>query len=141
MAFLDFAVEFAVPADGGQEVGDVLLVAALAVHLFDFLALEVVDAIAAAGDAQRPFLAVEHDVGLGGIGLGATAKAFPSNRFVAGELDSVIAMYRGAFDALEQSTPNLRKKVLLPGAGHWIQQERPVEVNRLLLEFLAELDL
>lgn len=30
-------------------------------------------------------------------------------------------------------------KVLLAGAGHWIQQERPAEVNRLLLEFLSTL--
>jgi pimeloyl-ACP methyl ester carboxylesterase len=28
---------------------------------------------------------------------------------------------------------------LLPGAGHWIQQERPAQVNQLLLEFLAGL--
>jgi hypothetical protein len=34
--------------------------------------------------------------------------------------------------------PNLRKKVLLAGAGHWIE-ERPNEVNQLLLEFLASL--
>jgi pimeloyl-ACP methyl ester carboxylesterase len=59
--------------------------------------------------------------------------------FAAGELDAVIAMYRPAFDAMEQTTPGLRKKVLLPGAGHWIQQERPAEVNQLLLEFLAGL--
>ena len=26
-----------------------------------------------------------------------------------------------------------------PGAGHWIQQERPKEVNDLLIEFLASL--
>jgi pimeloyl-ACP methyl ester carboxylesterase len=51
----------------------------------------------------------------------------------------VITMYRGAFDVLEQTVPNLRQKVLLPGAGHWIQQERPAQVNRLLLEFLASL--
>ncbi len=25
---------------------------------------------------------------------------------------------------------------LIPGAGHWIQQERPEEVNALLIEFL-----
>jgi len=59
--------------------------------------------------------------------------------FIAGELDPVIAMDREAFDALEQTVPGLRKKVLLPGAGHWIQQERPGQVNRLLLEFLAGL--
>ena len=33
----------------------------------------------------------------------------------------------------------LPKKVLIPGAGHWIQQERPIEVNDLLIEFLASL--
>jgi pimeloyl-ACP methyl ester carboxylesterase len=59
--------------------------------------------------------------------------------FVAGAVDPVITMYRGAFDVLEQTVPNLRQKVLLPGAGHWIQQERPAQVNRLLLEFLASL--
>jgi pimeloyl-ACP methyl ester carboxylesterase len=59
--------------------------------------------------------------------------------FVAGEVDPVIAMYRGAFEALEKTVPGLRRKVLLPGAGHWIQQERPAQVNQLLLEFLAGL--
>lgn len=56
--------------------------------------------------------------------------------FVAGEIDAVIAMYRSAYDNLELTVPNLRSKTLLPGAGHWIQQERPAEVNRLLLDFL-----
>lgn len=59
--------------------------------------------------------------------------------FVAGELDPVITMYRAAFDMMEHTTPALWKKVLLSGAGHWIQQERPAEVNQLLLEFLAGL--
>jgi pimeloyl-ACP methyl ester carboxylesterase len=35
--------------------------------------------------------------------------------------------------------PGLRTKVLLPGVGHWVQQERPAEVNRLLLDFLKGL--
>jgi pimeloyl-ACP methyl ester carboxylesterase len=30
--------------------------------------------------------------------------------------------------------------VLLPGVGHWTEQEAPGEVNRLLLEFLRHLD-
>ena len=59
--------------------------------------------------------------------------------FVAGEADAVIAMRRAAFDGLEEAIPNLRKKILLAGAGHWIQQERPAEVNQLLIEFLASL--
>lgn len=56
--------------------------------------------------------------------------------FVAGEEDVVITMYRDSFNHLEATVPGLRGKHLLPGAGHWIQQERPAEVNRLLLEFL-----
>ncbi|BAY30355.1 epoxide hydrolase [Nostoc carneum NIES-2107] len=68
------------------------------------------------------------------------AKLHQPTLFVAGEADAVIAMYREAFDSLEQNVPNLRQKVLLPGAGHWIQQERPAEVNRLLIEFLKDLD-
>jgi pimeloyl-ACP methyl ester carboxylesterase len=59
--------------------------------------------------------------------------------FIAGEVDAVISMYRPFYDSLEATVPNLRKKVLLEGAGHWIQQERPAEVNRLLLDFLASL--
>ena len=61
--------------------------------------------------------------------------------FVAGEADAVITMYREAFDTLEQNVPNLKQKVLVPGAGHWIQQERPAEVNRLLIEFLTDLQI
>jgi pimeloyl-ACP methyl ester carboxylesterase len=28
---------------------------------------------------------------------------------------------------------------ILPGAGHWLQQERPVEVNDALMAFLVSL--
>jgi pimeloyl-ACP methyl ester carboxylesterase len=59
--------------------------------------------------------------------------------FVAGEVDAVIMMYQAAFDAMEETAPDLRKKILLPGAGHWIQQERPIEVNELLIEFMGGL--
>lgn len=59
--------------------------------------------------------------------------------FVAGEMDGVIVMYRQPYDNLETNVPKLKKKVLIPGAGHWIQQERPEEVNKLLIEFLNDL--
>ena len=59
--------------------------------------------------------------------------------FAAGEFDPVIAMNRKAFNTMEISVPQLKKKVLLPGAGHWIQQERPNAVNKLLIEFLTSL--
>jgi pimeloyl-ACP methyl ester carboxylesterase len=67
------------------------------------------------------------------------AKLSQPTLFLAGEADGVITMYRQAFDSLEEAVPHLKKKVLLPGAGHWVQQERPGEVNELLIEFLRGL--
>ena len=46
-------------------------------------------------------------------------------------------MGQRALETLKAGVPNLRDKVLIPGAGHWIQQERPTEVNVALLRFLA----
>lgn len=64
----------------------------------------------------------------------------PANAvYIAGEVDPVITMDREAFDAMDETVPNLRKKALLPGAGHRIQQERPAQVNQWLREFLATL--
>jgi hypothetical protein len=40
---------------------------------------------------------------------------------------------------MESNVPNLRRKVVLPGAGHWTQPERPAEVDRLMIEFLKTL--
>ena len=56
--------------------------------------------------------------------------------FIAGEEDRVIAMLRPAFENLSRNVPNLTKRVLLPGCGHWIQQERPADVNAALIDFL-----
>ena len=59
--------------------------------------------------------------------------------FVVGERDPV-RHYAGAHEAgLKDWAPDLRVQVVVPGAGHWIQQERPNEVNRLLLNFLRGL--
>jgi pimeloyl-ACP methyl ester carboxylesterase len=33
------------------------------------------------------------------------------------------------------------REVMIDGAGHWLQQERPSEVNKALLEFLSRLEL
>lgn len=64
------------------------------------------------------------------------AKLQQPSLFVGGEVDALTSMYWHAYDSLETAMPNLTKKVLLPGAGHWIQQERPTQVNELLIEFL-----
>jgi pimeloyl-ACP methyl ester carboxylesterase len=58
--------------------------------------------------------------------------------YAAGDRDVVLA-FQGmdsAIAALPQTVPLLQRTVLLPGCGHWTQQERPNEVNAALLEFL-----
>jgi pimeloyl-ACP methyl ester carboxylesterase len=59
--------------------------------------------------------------------------------FVAGSEDCVGKMVPGRFQMAGAFTPNLKKQMIIPGAGHWTQQERPAEVNQLLIEFLRSL--
>lgn len=61
--------------------------------------------------------------------------------FIAGTRDVVIAGPIGekALADLPANVPGLRGKVLLEGAGHWIQQERPQAVNDALIGFLSGL--
>ena len=61
--------------------------------------------------------------------------------FIAGDGDPVIA---GATESvlaagMSRAVTDPRGVHVLSGAGHWVQQQRPEEVNRLLLEFLAGL--
>jgi pimeloyl-ACP methyl ester carboxylesterase len=58
--------------------------------------------------------------------------------FIAGSRDSVITGLIGAkrVDELERVLPTLRQKLIIEGAGHWVQQERPDEVNAALIAFL-----
>lgn len=57
--------------------------------------------------------------------------------FVAGERDPVLLMAPPSM--MDGLVTDLRESVLLPGAGHWVQQERPAEVNEALLRFLDSL--
>jgi pimeloyl-ACP methyl ester carboxylesterase len=41
---------------------------------------------------------------------------------------------------MKQDVPNLRDMIVVPEAGHWVQQERPQQVNDALLSFLRSLD-
>jgi pimeloyl-ACP methyl ester carboxylesterase len=58
--------------------------------------------------------------------------------FIAGSQDAVITGLIGAkrVNELERVLPNLKGKVIIEGAGHWVQQERPEEVNAALIGFL-----
>jgi pimeloyl-ACP methyl ester carboxylesterase len=59
--------------------------------------------------------------------------------FIAGARDEVINSPVGerSLKSLARNVPNIRDILLIPDAGHWIQQERPSEVNAALLRFLA----
>ena len=61
--------------------------------------------------------------------------------FIAGENDGVIggATREVLTTRLRQAATDPRGVHVLPGAGHWVQQQEPQEVNRLLLEFLEGL--
>ncbi len=58
--------------------------------------------------------------------------------FIAGSRDSVITGLIGAkrINELDRVLPNLRQRLIIEGAGHWVQQERPDEVNAALIAFL-----
>lgn len=57
--------------------------------------------------------------------------------FIAGAADWGVYQRPGAFEAMQRGAcSDLRGCHLLPGAGHWVQQEQPEAVNRLLLDFL-----
>jgi pimeloyl-ACP methyl ester carboxylesterase len=61
--------------------------------------------------------------------------------YVAGERDLVLA-FPGARELaanLARFVPELRQTIMLPGCGHWTQQERPAEVNAAMTGFLQSL--
>ena len=59
--------------------------------------------------------------------------------FLGGEKDSVIRTRPEQMQRMTKLLPDLRKTVILPGCGHWTQQERPEEVTVELVAFLQEL--
>lgn len=58
--------------------------------------------------------------------------------FIAGSRDPVLAFVPGVklSDLMDPWYTDLREKVIIEGGGHWIQQERPAEVNAALTRFL-----
>lgn len=59
--------------------------------------------------------------------------------FIGGEKDGVIAGRPEYVDGMNGLLPNYRGKTMIPGAGHWTQQEAPEAFNAALLGFLATL--
>ncbi|MEV4113189.1 alpha/beta hydrolase [Nonomuraea sp. NPDC049695] len=59
--------------------------------------------------------------------------------FIGGARDASTTWLAGAVDAFPTTLPGLVSSHILEECGHWIQQERPREVNRLLTDWLASL--
>ena len=61
--------------------------------------------------------------------------------FMAGDRDLVMA-FKGMSEYLANMktfVPELRESIILPGCGHWIQQERAAEVNAAMTAFVRSL--
>jgi pimeloyl-ACP methyl ester carboxylesterase len=67
----------------------------------------------------------------------ADAKIEQPAFFIAGKKDLVLSFGGGTgLSAMDQLVPNLRGKVLIEDAGHWVQAEDPSATNEALLGFL-----
>lgn len=69
----------------------------------------------------------------------ADAKIAVPCLFIAGAADPVLGFTRA--DRASEVISGPYRQVMIDGAGHWLQQERPEEVNAILLEFLNGLEL
>jgi pimeloyl-ACP methyl ester carboxylesterase len=59
--------------------------------------------------------------------------------FISGKQDWGTYQRPGVFEAMQtKACTNMLGVHLVDGAGHWVQQEQPEEVSRLLLEFLRK---
>jgi pimeloyl-ACP methyl ester carboxylesterase len=61
--------------------------------------------------------------------------------FIAGERDPVLS-FRGMsllMGQLPKLIPQLKAKLIIPGCGHWVQQERHEEVSTAIVEFLRQM--
>jgi pimeloyl-ACP methyl ester carboxylesterase len=57
--------------------------------------------------------------------------------FIGGKSDWGVYQNPGAVERMQQTAcTNMRGVHLVEGAGHWVQQEQPPEVSKLLVEFL-----
>ncbi|WP_079173121.1 alpha/beta hydrolase [Streptomyces monashensis] len=59
--------------------------------------------------------------------------------FIGGALDASLAWLADAVTAYPETLPGLLGSHILDGCGHFVQQERPEETNRILLDWLAAL--
>jgi pimeloyl-ACP methyl ester carboxylesterase len=59
--------------------------------------------------------------------------------YMAGDRDFVASVYSQSIAAQSTLVPKLRPPIMLPGCGHWTEQERAPEVSSAVIEFLRGL--
>ena len=59
--------------------------------------------------------------------------------FIGGQYDGPTRWGQRAIARFDETLPELRGTHILPGCGHWVQQERADEVNGLLVDWLQSL--
>ena len=60
--------------------------------------------------------------------------------YISGEKDWGTWQFPGAFETMKKdASAEFRGTVIIQQAGHWVQQEQPETVNRVILDFLADL--
>lgn len=61
--------------------------------------------------------------------------------FMIGERDTGLAIpgMDQIIAAMPTLVPKLRGSHVIPGAGHWLQQERPTEISALIIDFVKQL--
>ena len=69
----------------------------------------------------------------------AGARITQPSLFIYGEKDGVVAMNPASIETMRSMCDDLRGVVVVPGSGHWNQQEGPAETNAAVLEFLKGL--
>lgn len=59
--------------------------------------------------------------------------------YIAGDRDFVAGVYSEFIGKQSAMVPKLRPAIMLPGCGHWTQQERAPEVSAAMIDFLRQL--
>ena len=73
------------------------------------------------------------------LGRKQIANVSQPSLFIGGERDCSVIF--GSVEPMKTALPNLRKLVILPSCGHWVQEERPKEVTTAIIDFLQQEDI
>jgi pimeloyl-ACP methyl ester carboxylesterase len=59
--------------------------------------------------------------------------------YIAGDRDVIVAVNSQFIAEQSAMVPKLRPAIMLPGCGHWTEQERAPEVSAAMVDFLRSL--